>query len=168
MFTASRTAVSRWWTPSTPTFTNARCGCIENLVEKGQLVGTMGGNNGMYFVHLHFEMRKNLHIGMNRSSFARDSSNYYSPTAFINAHRALSSSAQKIRRAGQQLRPLRPLPGRCGQWRFALRRSCGARFSASSAVGGGNAAAKPSDDCWSRLKTKMRGGEVVPANEDRR
>jgi hypothetical protein len=28
---------------------------LHELVEKGQLVGTMGGNNGMYFVHLHFE-----------------------------------------------------------------------------------------------------------------
>lgn len=64
-------------------------------VEKGQLVGTMGGNNGMYFVHLHFEMRKNLRIGMNRSQFARDNTNYYSPTDFINRHRSLPSSPQK-------------------------------------------------------------------------
>ncbi len=68
---------------------------VGQLVEKGQLVGTMGGNNGMYLVHLHFEMRKNLRIGMNRSQFARDNTNYYSPTDFINKHRVLPSSFQK-------------------------------------------------------------------------
>lgn len=66
------------------------------LVEKGQLVGTMGGNNGMYAVHLHFEIRKNLQIGMNRSQFARDYSNYHSPTVFINARRQLQASFQKV------------------------------------------------------------------------
>src|SRR5262249_27927625 len=32
---------------------------VHQIVERGQLVGKMGGNNGMYPVHLHFEMRKN-------------------------------------------------------------------------------------------------------------
>lgn len=68
---------------------------VGQTVEKGQLVGTMGGNNGMYLVHLHFEMRKNLRIGMNRSQFARDNTNYYSPTDFINKHRVLPTSFQK-------------------------------------------------------------------------
>lgn len=68
---------------------------VGQTVEKGQIVGTMGGNNGMYLVHLHFEMRKNLRIGMNRSQYARDNSNYYSPTDFINKHRVLPTSFQK-------------------------------------------------------------------------
>lgn len=65
------------------------------IVERGQLVGTMGGNNGMYPVHLHFEIRKNLAIGMNRSKFARDYSNYYSPTHFINVRRRLATDLKK-------------------------------------------------------------------------
>ncbi len=69
---------------------------VHEVVERGQLVGTMGGNNGMYPVHLHFEIRKNLQIGMNRSQFARDYSNYHSPTTFINAHRQLQASFQKV------------------------------------------------------------------------
>ena len=69
---------------------------LHQIVQRGQQVGTMGSNNGMYYVHLHLEIRKNLNIGMNRSQFARDYSNYYSPTQFINAHRRLSSSFQKI------------------------------------------------------------------------
>ncbi len=68
---------------------------VGQLVEKGQLIGLMGGNNGMYPVHLHFEVRKNLNIGMNRSQFARDYSNYYSPTAFIEAHRHLSADSKR-------------------------------------------------------------------------
>lgn len=68
---------------------------VGQTVEKGQLVGTMGGNNGMYLVHLHFEMRKNLRIGMNRSQFARDNTNYYSPTDFINKHRVMPTNFQK-------------------------------------------------------------------------
>jgi hypothetical protein len=68
---------------------------VGQLVERGQLVGTMGGNRGMYPVHLHLEVRKNLGIGMNRSKFARDYSNYHSPTAFINAHRQLSADFKK-------------------------------------------------------------------------
>jgi hypothetical protein len=65
---------------------------VGQVIERGQLVGTMGSNFGMYPVHLHLEIRKNLAIGMNRSKFARDYSNYHSPTAFINAHRQLAGN----------------------------------------------------------------------------
>jgi hypothetical protein len=68
---------------------------VGQVVERGTLVGLMGGNSGMYPVHLHLEVRKNLAIGMNRSSFARDYSNYHSPTAFINAHRRLAADARR-------------------------------------------------------------------------
>lgn len=69
---------------------------LHQIIERGQQVGTMGSNNGMYYVHLHLEIRKNLQIGMNRSQFARDYSNYYSPTQFINARRRLLSSFQRF------------------------------------------------------------------------
>jgi len=65
------------------------------IVERGQLIATMGGNNGMYPVHLHFEIHKNLTMGPNRIGFAHDYSNYYSPTAFINAHRQMSAEYAK-------------------------------------------------------------------------
>lgn len=57
-------------------------------VKRGQKIGRIGDNFGMYEAHLHFEMRKNLQIGMFRSSFPRDFSNYYSPNEFVAAHRA--------------------------------------------------------------------------------
>jgi murein DD-endopeptidase MepM/ murein hydrolase activator NlpD len=69
---------------------------VGQSIERGQLVGTMGGNRGMYPVHLHLEVRKNLAIGMNRSKFARDYSNYHSPTAFINAHRQLPADFRRF------------------------------------------------------------------------
>ena len=58
-----------------------------DAVTRGQELGTIGTAHGMYPAHLHFEIRKNLSIGMNRSAYAPDFSNYYDPTSFIVAHR---------------------------------------------------------------------------------
>lgn len=55
-------------------------------VKRGQLIGHIGNNFGMYDAHLHFEMRKNIGIGMYRSSFPRDDTNYYEPNKFLAAH----------------------------------------------------------------------------------
>lgn len=59
-------------------------------VTRGQQIATMGTAHGQYDAHLHFEIRKNLEIGMSRSKFQKDFSNYYDPTQFINSHRRLS------------------------------------------------------------------------------
>lgn len=59
-------------------------------VSRGQQIATMGTAHGQYDAHLHFEIRKNLEIGMSRSKFQKDFSNYYDPTQFINLHRHLS------------------------------------------------------------------------------
>jgi murein DD-endopeptidase MepM/ murein hydrolase activator NlpD len=59
-----------------------------DAIQRGQEIGTIGTAHGMYPAHLHFEIRKNLKIGMNRSAFAPDFSNYYDPTQFIVAHRS--------------------------------------------------------------------------------
>jgi murein DD-endopeptidase MepM/ murein hydrolase activator NlpD len=59
-------------------------------VTRGQQIATMGTAHGQYDAHLHFEIRKNLEIGMSRSKFQKDFSNYYDPTQFINSHRHLS------------------------------------------------------------------------------
>ena len=63
------------------------------LVKRGQQLGTIGTAHGKYAAHLHFEMRKNVQIGMARSSFARDYSNYFSPRVFISARRKLAAGA---------------------------------------------------------------------------
>ena len=59
-------------------------------VSRGQEIATMGTAHGQYDAHLHFEIRKNLEIGMSRSKFQKDFSNYFDPTKFIAAHRHLS------------------------------------------------------------------------------
>jgi murein DD-endopeptidase MepM/ murein hydrolase activator NlpD len=58
-------------------------------VGRGMQVGTIGTNRGMYTAHLHFEIRQNLAIGINRSAFRNDLVNYHKPSPFINARRKL-------------------------------------------------------------------------------
>jgi murein DD-endopeptidase MepM/ murein hydrolase activator NlpD len=64
-------------------------------VARGQQIGTIGTAHGRYDAHLHFEIRKNLEIGINRAAFSRDFSNYYDPTRFIIAHRHLATGFGK-------------------------------------------------------------------------
>ncbi len=62
-------------------------------VTRGQQLGTIGDAHGKYPAHLHFEIRKDLRIGMQRSSFARDLTAYFDPTSFLKAHRTIAGDA---------------------------------------------------------------------------
>ena len=67
-------------------------------VKRGEKIGTIGrGPRNMYYAHLHFEIRKNLALGMQRSKFKRDYSNYHSPTHFIQANRRLRQEFRQYR-----------------------------------------------------------------------
>lgn len=59
-------------------------------VKRGQQIGTIGNNSGMYPAHLHFEMRHDITIGMQRNSVPADLKHWADPTQFINAHRRLN------------------------------------------------------------------------------
>jgi len=59
-------------------------------VKRGQQIGTIGTNFGMYPAHLHFEMRHNIHIGMDRRGVPSDLVNWADPTQFIDQHRKLN------------------------------------------------------------------------------
>ena len=59
-------------------------------VKRGDKVGTIGTNRGMYAAHLHFEIRHNLSVGMHRNNVASDLSNWADPTDFINKYRRLN------------------------------------------------------------------------------
>lgn len=63
-------------------------------VKRGQQVGTIGTNRGMYTAHLHYEVRKNLFIGINRSKFAKDLTNYHRPGQFIAQRQRLPGSGR--------------------------------------------------------------------------
>ena len=65
-------------------------------VRRGQLVGSIGTNRGMYTAHLHFEIRKNLRIGINQGSYRRDLSNYYRPYDFIIGRRQLAGGNRRV------------------------------------------------------------------------
>jgi murein DD-endopeptidase MepM/ murein hydrolase activator NlpD len=141
---------------------------LHDLVERGQLVGTMGGNNGMYYVHLHFEMRKDLRVGMNRSQFPRDNSVYYSPTAFINAHRKLAVDSRKY---DVPVNNFAPYGGSIADSRSD---SDGGKAPAiprldTKPVEGRQPELNPEDDdFWSRLKAKIRNGQVTPGADEKK
>ena len=63
---------------------------------RGQLVGSIGTNRGMYVAHLHFEIRKNLRIGIHQGSYRRDLSNYFKPFEFISARRTLTGGNRRV------------------------------------------------------------------------
>lgn len=67
-------------------------------VKRGAKIGTIGrGPRNMYYAHLHFEIRKNINLGMQRSKYKRDYSNYHSPTHFITANRRLRQELRQYR-----------------------------------------------------------------------
>lgn len=147
---------------------------LHQLVEKGQLVGTMGGNNGMYPVHLHFEIRKDLHVGMNRGKFPRDNSVYYSPTAFINAHRKLAVDSRKYEVPvnnfapyGRDLADTGSGGGRGNGLDVPMLPKIPTKEQPATEV------KKPDlnpddDDFWSRLKAKIRGGQATSGPEEKK
>ncbi|MEM7144352.1 MAG: M23 family metallopeptidase [Verrucomicrobiota bacterium] len=69
---------------------------LHDTVKRGELIGTIGNCRGIYLAHLHFEIRKNLRIGMKRSSYKGDYSNYHSPTKFIQDRRRLRTDFKRV------------------------------------------------------------------------
>jgi len=69
---------------------------MNQIVKRGELLGTIGTNHGMYVAHLHLEMHRNLAMGPSRVGFARDYSNFYSPSQFIESHRTLSGGFARV------------------------------------------------------------------------
>jgi len=59
-------------------------------VKRGQQIATLGSNRGMYPAHLHFEIRHNIHIGLQRGNFAADTHSFADPSEFITQYRRLN------------------------------------------------------------------------------
>jgi murein DD-endopeptidase MepM/ murein hydrolase activator NlpD len=65
-------------------------------VKRGQQVGTIGTNHGMYPPHLHFEIHKDLTIGVNHAGGTRDLRSYWLPTEFIMTRRKLGGGNHTV------------------------------------------------------------------------
>jgi len=63
---------------------------VGQQVKRGDKIGTIGSNRGMYAAHLHFEIRHNLSIGMYRNNVTSDYTNWADPTQFIQKYRRLN------------------------------------------------------------------------------
>lgn len=59
-------------------------------IKRGQQIGTIGTNFGMYPAHLHFEIRHDLSIGMQRESADATEAHWADPTKFITQYRQLN------------------------------------------------------------------------------
>lgn len=68
---------------------------VGDQVTRGQQIATMGNNRGMYPSHLHFEIRHNIKIGMDRNGVAKSLVNWADPTDFIKKHRKLKKEWRK-------------------------------------------------------------------------
>jgi murein DD-endopeptidase MepM/ murein hydrolase activator NlpD len=63
---------------------------VGQVVKRGEQIGTIGSNFGMYPAHLHFEIRHDIKIGMDRRSVPADRIHWADPTEFINQYRKLN------------------------------------------------------------------------------
>jgi murein DD-endopeptidase MepM/ murein hydrolase activator NlpD len=63
-------------------------------VKRGQQIGTLGSNRGMYAAHLHFEIRHNIYIGLSREA-PRTLEHWAAPSDFIRQFRKLKSEWRK-------------------------------------------------------------------------
>lgn len=71
---------------------------VGQQVTRGQLVGTIGcGPYRMYAAHLHFEIRKDLRVGMRRDLYPKTYSTYHSPRYFMDAHRTMRMENRRVR-----------------------------------------------------------------------
>lgn len=53
-----------------------------SLIKKGQLIGKIGNANGLYYAHLHLEIRDNIFMDIG-GGYSEDTSGYLDPSQFI-------------------------------------------------------------------------------------
>lgn len=66
-------------------------------VKRGDQIGTIGSNRGMYAAHLHFEIRHNINIGMSRNVAPPTLEHWADPTQFINKYRRLDREWRQVK-----------------------------------------------------------------------
>jgi murein DD-endopeptidase MepM/ murein hydrolase activator NlpD len=68
---------------------------VGDMVKRGQQIGTLGSNRGMYAAHLHFELRHNIYIGMHRDVAPPTLEHWADPRSFIAKYRKLKAEWRK-------------------------------------------------------------------------
>ena len=66
-------------------------------IKRGERLGSIGNNDGALEAHLHFEIRKNLEIGINTDGYPKDLDNYHRPYDYIVARRQLAGGNRRVR-----------------------------------------------------------------------
>ncbi|WP_047546883.1 M23 family metallopeptidase [Psychroserpens sp. Hel_I_66] len=56
------------------------------FIKEGEQIATIGNCNGLYFAHLHIEIRDTVGLGIG-PGYSRDTTGYLNPTDFINKNR---------------------------------------------------------------------------------
>ena len=103
-------------------------------VGKGQQLGTIGTNHGMYPPHLHFEIHKDLGIGVNHAAGTRDLRSYWLPTDFVLARRHLAGGGRNVPTpAANFLLPTTEHPWYLGRFWHSPKKSTHPKSSKSSA-----------------------------------
>lgn len=69
---------------------------VGHQLKRGQQLGTIGSNRGMYPAHLHYEMRHNINLGMDRKGAPATLEHWADPTIFINKHRRLNREWHQV------------------------------------------------------------------------
>lgn len=71
---------------------------VGQAITRGQVIGTIGrGPHGMYAAHLHFEIRKDLRVGMRRDLYPQTYDTYHVPRQFIGLRRNLRFEDRLVR-----------------------------------------------------------------------
>ncbi len=71
---------------------------VGEQVMRGQYIGTIGrGPYRMYAAHLHFEIRKDLRVGMRRDLYPKTYTTYHSPRTFLRTRRRLRFEDRLVR-----------------------------------------------------------------------
>jgi len=65
-------------------------------LKRGQQIGAIGNNFGMYAAHLHFEIRSDLSIGFMRESTVPGTDHWLDPSQFIDQHRKLNHELKPV------------------------------------------------------------------------
>ncbi len=70
---------------------------LGQLVQRGELVGTIGTNNGMFPAHLHAELHYNVMVNCGQQGITKNAKNYGDLSSFIVKYRRLTNERKLVK-----------------------------------------------------------------------